>query len=327
MEFNTENYKDKLENKSILISGGAGFIGSWLSETLVNFNLNVTVLDNLETGNINNIKNLMGKNNFKFLKADVQNYRTEERFDLIVHAASIPSPDLYIKKPIETMLPNSIGTLNLLEICRKTDSTFIYLSTSEVYGNAELIPTPETYFGLVNPIGIRSCYDESKRFGEALCMAYFREYNLDVRIVRIFNTYGPRIEINSSYSRVIPRFIVQSLKNEDITIFGTGLQTRSFLYIDDLLDALLRMLTFENIKGEVFNIGSDKEIKIIDLAKIVIKLTNSKSSIKYLPPRPDDPVRRCPDISKAKQTLKWFPKTELNEGLIKTIYWIKENAR
>jgi UDP-glucuronate decarboxylase len=221
------------------------------------------------------------------------------------------------------MLSNSLGTLNVLEASRKHESTILYTSTSEVYGDADVIPTPETYWGKVNPVGVRSCYDESKRFSEALCTAYHRQYGLDIKIVRIFNVYGPRLDPNASYARVVSRFIIQALKNEPITIHGNGTQTRSFCYISDTVNALIRMLPSKRLKGEVVNIGSPNEITILDLAKMVKKLTESKSPFVFLPPRPDDPKRRCPEISKAKQLLGWMPKISLKDGLRRTIKWFK----
>ena len=310
-----------LKNRSVLITGGAGFIGSWLAEALTTLGAKVTVLDNLSTGSPKNIEHLP---NLRFLRGDVSNLEVEERYDFLVHAASIPAPDLYVEKPVETMLTNSLGTLNILESSRKHSSTVLYTSTSEVYGDAEVIPTPESYWGRVNPIGIRSPYDESKRFGEALCVAYFRQYGVDVRIARLFNTYGPRLDPNARYARVISKFITQALSSKPITIHGDGRQTRSFLYISDAVNALLRMMVKEGLKGEVMNIGNPNEITILELARLVKKLTDSKSEIEFHPPRPDDPKRRCPDISKAKNLLKWEPKTTLEEGLKHTIKWFKQ---
>jgi len=313
-----------LKNRSVLITGGAGFIGSWLAEALTTRGAKVTVLDNLSTGSLKNIEHLIGLSNFRFLRGDVSNFNVEERYDFLVHAASLPAPEIYVEKPVETMLSNSLGTLNILEASRKHNSIVIYTSTSEVYGDAEVIPTPESYWGRVNPIGIRSCYDESKRFGEALCIAYFRQYGVDVRVARLFNTYGPRLDPNARYARVISRFITQALSGKPITIHGDGRQTRSFLYISDAVNALLRMMVKEGLKGEVINIGNPDEITILELAQLIKKLTASKSEIEFHPPRQDDPRRRCPDISKAKSLLEWEPKTTLEEGLKHTIKWFKQ---
>ena len=309
---------ENLSGKRILISGGAGFLGSHLIEKLKG--CEITVIDDFSTTAVNYLPR-----NVKIIKEGVERFTTNEKFDIIIHMAARPSPDDYMEHPVETMLSNSIGTYNMLEIARKSDALFMYTSTSEVYGDSEIIPTPETYWGKVNPIGPRSCYDESKRFSEALCMSYYREYGLDVRIQRIFNTYGPRLRHDSSYGRVISRFIYQALKGEDLTIHGDGMQTRAFLYVDDWIDATLRMLTLKNLAGEVINIGSDKEITILELANKIINLTRSTSKIKFLPSRPDDPKRRAADISKARKLLNWEPKTSLDEGLEKTIKWFKEN--
>ncbi|MEM4576624.1 MAG: UDP-glucuronic acid decarboxylase family protein [Candidatus Nezhaarchaeales archaeon] len=313
-----------VKDKTFLITGGAGFIGSWLTETLVELGAKVTVLDNLSSGSIENIKHLFNCGNFDFIEADVSNYKNNRIYDYIVHAASIPAPDMYVTRPVETMLPNSIGTLNILEVSRKYGSRVLFLSTSEVYGDARVVPTPENYWGYVNPIGIRSCYDESKRFGEALCMAYFRQYGIDVRIARIFNTYGPRLDPNACYARVISKFIIQALRGDPITIYGDGKQTRSFLYITDAIEALVKFLLIDGLSGEVVNIGSPHEITILELANIIKRLTGSNSPIEFHPPRPDDPKRRCPDISKAQRILNWNPKVSLHDGLELTIAWFKK---
>ena len=266
----------------------------------------------------------MGSGKFRFVEGDASKFKIEMGYDLLVHAASLPAPDIYVNRPVENMLSNSLGLLNVLEASRKHDSVVLYTSTSEVYGDAETIPTSETYWGRVNPIGVRSCYDEAKRFGEALCMAYHRQYGVDVRIARLFNTYGPRLDPNANYARVISRFIIQALRNNPLTVHGDGKQTRSFLYISDAVNALVRMMIKENLKGEVVNIGNPSEITILELAELVKRLTNSKSPIQFQPPRPDDPRRRCPDISKAKSLLGWEPKTTLEEGLMLTIEWFRK---
>jgi Nucleoside-diphosphate-sugar epimerases len=276
-----------------LIFGGAGFLGSHLVESLEG---DITVVDDLST-----VKYLELPPSVKLIKDRVETFKTNEKFDFVIHLAARPSPEDYMQHPVETALSNSLGTYKALEIARKSDAIFLYTSSSEVYGHAEIIPTPEDYWGKVNPIGVRSCYDESKRFSEALIMSYFREYGLDVRIQRPFNVYGPRLREDGSYGRVVSRFIYQALKGEDITVFGDGSQTRAFLYVSDWVEATKRMLFTQGLKGEVFNVGSDKEVKIIDLAKTIIRLTNSSSKIRFLPPRPDDPPRRAADITKAKK--------------------------
>jgi len=245
-----------------------------------------------------------------------------EKFDYVIHLAARISPEDYINHPVDTLLSNSICTLKMLEIARRGDFIFMYTSSSEIYGEANIIPTPENYYGYVNPNGIWGCYDEGKRFSEALIMAYYREYGLDVRIQRPFNIYGPRIREDGQYGRVIPRFIVQALKNEPLTVYEDIIQTRAFLYITDWLEATWKFLTGK-YKGEIINIGSDKEIAIIDLAKKIISLTGSKSEIIFLPRRQDDTTRRAADIRKAKKILNWGQKIDFDESLKKTIYWFR----
>jgi len=313
------------ENKTVLITGVAGFLGSWLADTLAALDSKVIGVDNLATGSLNNINHLLKSNNFKFIKADVTKLEPpKEKLDIVLHLAARPSPDDYFKHPVETLLTSSEGTLKALEIARRNDAVFLFTSTSEVYGDAEVIPTPETYWGKVNPVGPRSCYDEGKRYAEALCIAYLRQYGLDIRISRIFNTYGPRLDWrNPGYGRVVVKFIVQALKGEPITVHGDGLQTRSFCYVSDNIEAHLLFLAKKELKGEILNIGNPEEVTILDLAKTVIELTGSKSKIVHTPPRPDDPRRRKPDITKAVKLLDWKPKISLREGLAKTIEWIK----
>ena len=302
---------------NVLISGGNGFLGSYLVEKFAAEKFEVTVVDDLSTSKGRNIPESV-----RFIEKKIENYVTDEKYDYVIHLAARPSPEDYVNHPVDTLLSNSIGTLNMLEIARKSDSVFMYTSSSEIYGEAGVIPTPESYYGYVNPNGIRSCYDEGKRFSEALVMAYLREYGLDVRIQRPFNVYGPRIREDGQYGRVIPRFIIQALKGEPLTIYGDGRQTRSFLYISDWLSGTWELLT-GRYKGEIINIGSDREITIIDLAKKIISLLNSKSSIVFLQKRDDDPSRRAADIGKAKKVLKWEPKVNLDEGLIQTIEWFR----
>jgi len=300
-----------------LISGGNGFLGSHLAEKFISEKFEVTVVDDLSTSKGRNIPESV-----RFINRKIENYVASEKYDYVIHLAARPSPEDYIKHPVDTILSNSIGTLNMLEIARRNDSIFMYTSSSEIYGEAGVIPTPESYYGYVNPNGIRSCYDEGKRFSEALIMAYYREYGLDVRIQRPFNVYGPRIREDGQYGRVIPRFIIQALKNEPLTIHGDGQQTRSFLYISDWLTGTWEFLTGK-YKGEIINIGSDKETTIIDLARKIISLTNSKLSMAFLQKRDDDPSRRAADIEKAKNLLKWEPKVNLDEGLRQTIEWFR----
>jgi len=314
------------EDKVVLITGGAGFLGSWICDVLVEQGAKVICVDNLSSGLENNVSHLLNDENFKFVKHDISEplKLDVEKVDLIMHLASRASPLEFDKYPIEIIRANTLGTMNMLELARKHNARFLFTSTSEVYGDAKVIPTPETYNGNVNPIGVRGCYDESKRCGEALCMAYLRQYDLDVRVARIFNTYGPRMRADGVYGRVIPRFIKQALTNEPITIFGDGKQTRSFCYVTDQIEGLLRLAWFDECKGEVVNIGNPNEITILELAEIVRKITNSNSEIEFCPPMPDDPRRRCPDITKAKNLLNWMPKVELEDGLKRTVEWFKE---
>ena len=316
----------RFEDKVILITGGAGFLGSWLCDVLVEQGARVICVDNLSSGLESNISHLLNEDNFKFIRHDVSEplKLDEKKVDLIMHLASRASPLEFDKYPIEIIRANTLGTMNMLELARKYNARFLFTSTSEVYGDAKVIPTPETYNGDVNPVGVRSCYDESKRCGEALCMAYLRQYGLDVRIARTFNTYGSRMRADGVYGRVIPRFITQALNNKPITIFGDGKQTRSFCYVTDQIEGLLRLAWFDECKGEVVNIGNPNEITILELAEIIKKIANSKSEIKFYPPMPDDPRRRCPDISKAKKILNWTPKVELEDGLKRTVEWFRE---
>ncbi|BCU69068.1 NAD-dependent epimerase/dehydratase family protein [Stygiolobus caldivivus] len=302
----------------ILISGGAGFLGFHLTKALLEEGEEITIVDDLSTAKYFDIRR-----DVEFIKKKVEEFDTDKKYDIVIHLAARPSPEDYIQHPVDTALSNSLGTYRMLEIARKSNARFVYTSSSEVYGSASIIPTPETYWGYVNPIGIRSCYDESKRFSEALIMAYYRQYKLDTRIQRPFNVYGPGLREDGTYGRVVSRFIYQALKGEDLTVFGDGNQTRAFLYISDWVEATKKLIYKDELAGEVFNIGSDKETKIVDLAKMIIKLTDSKSKIKFLPPRPDDPPRRAADITRAKEKLDWYPQVSLEEGLKLTINWFK----
>lgn len=304
----------------VLVTGGAGFIGSHLCERLLEKAYQVVCLDNLITGRKENIEHLKSNPNFTFIEADV----TEESIKYqalsikyLFHLASPASPVDYQKYPIKTLMTNSLGTYNMLEFARKNRAKFLLASTSEVYGDPLEHPQKETYWGNVNPVGERSCYDESKRFAEALTMSYFRQYNLDVRIIRIFNTYGERMRKDDG--RVISTFINQTLNNKLITVFGDGSQTRSFCYIADMIKGLIVAMLGKNTKGEIFNLGSPQEVRIIELAKLVKKLTKSRSEVQFTKLPTDDPKRRKPDITKAKKILDWQPKISLEEGLKRTI--------
>jgi len=311
---------------NVLIAGGAGFIGSNLTKFHLKCKDNVFIIDNLITGSIKNIKPFFKYNSLHFIQEDIISYDFAKlpSFNVIYHLASPASPCQYKKNPIETLRVNSQGTYNLLEFARKSqNSVFVLASTSEVYGDPLVHPQPESYWGNVNPNGIRSCYDESKRFAEALAMTYFRKFNLNIRIARIFNTYGPNMEKNDG--RVISNFIVQGLTNKPITICGDGKQTRSFCYVSDMVKGLYLLANTDKIPGQVFNLGNPVEKTILEVAAVIKEMTKTKSKIIFQPIDSDDPKKRKPDITRAKQLLKWKPEVSLQEGLQKTInYFINE---
>lgn len=307
---------------NILLAGGAGFLGSHFCDFLLEKGHSVYCIDNFITGKKENIKHLLNNKKFKFKKTDItKKFSIKEKFDCVINFAAIASPVFYDKYKIETLLVGSYGTYNLLELARKNKAKFLMASTSEVYGDPAFNPQKETYWGNVNPIGKRSMYDESKRFSEALIMNYHRVYGLDTKIVRIFNTYGPRMNMNDG--RVVPQFINQALNNKPITVFGKGTQTRSLCYVSDLIAGIYKLLMSK--EHTPVNIGNPHELTVKDIAKTIIKLTNSKSKIIYKPLPEDDPKRRRPDISKAKKILKWNPKVDLNKGLLKTIDYFKRS--
>jgi len=311
----------------VLVTGGAGFLGSWICDILTRFDCDVLCVDNLVSGRASNIDHLFPLPNFEFIEHDISKpLEIGEKIDLVFHLASRASPFEFEKYPIQILKANTLGTWVALGIAKKHKARLLYASTSEVYGNPDphYLPTPETYTGNVNPVGPRACYDEAKRAGEAFVIAYHIEHGLDVRIIRIFNTFGPKMRADDVYGRVVPRFIEQAITGKSITVFGDGSQTRSFTYVTDEVEGLLKAAFIENISGEVINLGNDKETTILNLAKTVKNLCNSPSEISFLPLPPDDPKRRCPAISKAKKLLHWQPKTPLEEGLKKTIEWYKE---
>jgi nucleoside-diphosphate-sugar epimerase len=307
----------------ILVTGGAGFIGSFLCEALLKKG-NVICVDNLSTGKRSNIEHLLKNQRFEFIEHDVTKPINIEA-DFIFHLASPASPVDYEKLPIETSLVNSLGTFNMLNSAKKNKARFLLASTSEVYGDPKEHPQREDYWGNVNPIGMRSCYDVSKRFAETLTISFHRKYGLDVRIARIFNTYGPRMRLDDG--RAIPNFIVQSLTGKPITVYGDGTQTRSFCYISDMVEGLISFMFTDNLAGEVMNLGSTDERRIIDVANLIKKLTGSNSKIVFKPLPKDDPSRRKPDISKAKKLLGWEPRVDLETGLKKTIEWFRRELR
>jgi len=308
--------------RKILITGGAGFIGSHLCERFVKKGLYVICVDNLITGKVKNIKELLDNKKFKFIKHDISKpIKVKDKLDYVLHFASPASPVDYLNHPIETLKVGSIGTLNTLELARSNKAKYMLASTSEIYGDPLIHPQPETYWGNVNSVGPRSVYDEAKRFAEALTMSYRREHKIDTRIIRIFNTYGPRMRKDDG--RAIPNFISQTLRNKPLTVYGSGSQTRSFCYIDDLVKGILKVAP-SNIH-EPINLGNPNEMSIMQLARTIIKLSKSKSKIVFKPLPKDDPKRRRPDITKAKRLLSWQPKIKLDVGLKETISWFKNN--
>ena len=305
----------------ILLTGGAGFIGSHLCDLLLDRGHYVICVDNLLTGDIKNIKHNQQNKRFEFIKHDVVKLlKYSGRLDFILHFASPASPVDYINYPLETLDVGSIGTKNMLELARKKKAKFMFASTSEIYGDPLVSPQNETYHGNVNSIGPRSVYDEAKRFSEALTSAYKRGKLVDTKIVRIFNTYGPRMRLNDG--RVVPNFVKQAMTGQPLTIYGDGKQTRSFCYISDMVEGIYKMM-YSKESGPI-NLGNPQELKIINFANITIKLVGSKSKITFKPLPEDDPKQRLPDISKAKKELSWEPKVDLEEGLKRTIDYFKE---
>ena len=305
--------------KRILVTGGAGFIGSNLCARLLDEGEDIICLDNFFTGTKDNIRKFIGNNRFELVRHNI----TKEYFaevDQIYNLACPASPPHYQYIAIKTIKTSVLGIINMLGLAKRCKATILQASTSEVYGDPKIHPQTEDYWGNVNPIGIRSCYDEGKRCAETLMMDYHRQNNVDTKIVRIFNTYGPNMAQNDG--RVVSNFILQALKNEDITIYGDGSQTRSFCYVDDLIEGLIRMMN-SKLVGPV-NLGNPSERTILDFAKLIIKLTNSKSQIIYKSLPSDDPTQRQPDISLAKKELDWEPKIDIEEGLMKTINYFKE---
>jgi len=291
---------------------------------MISFDAEVVCLDNLSTGIMQSIDHLLDKPHFEFINGDVSTFETKDKFDFILHMASHASPAEYQTHPIETLRTSSLGSANMAELARKLDATILFASTSEIYGDAEVVPTPETYWGNVNPIGPRSCYDEGKRFAEALFMAHHKQYGLDVKIARIFNSFGPRLREDGLYGRVISRFLTQALTNKSITIYGDGTQTRSFCYITDTITGLMLLTTSEGAKGEVVNVGNTQEVTILQLAKKIKELTNSRSRLTFHQLPKDDPKRRCPDTSKMEKLLVWKPKISFEQGLKRTIMWFQK---
>jgi len=309
--------------KTVLITGGAGFLGSHLCDRFLKEGYKVISMDNLITGSLANISHLEKNPDFKFINHNVSEHiDLTGDIDLILHFASPASPIDYLMHPIPTLKVGSLGTHNTLGVAKAKKAKYLLASTSEVYGDPKVNPQPESYYGHVNCVGPRGVYDEAKRFAEAITMAYHNAHKLDTRIIRIFNTYGPRMRKKDG--RVIPNFITQALKNEPITVYGKGSQTRSLCFVTDLIEGIFR-LSQSDIHDPV-NIGNPHELKIIDLAKLIIKLTSSKSKIVYNSLPIDDPKLRQPDIARAGKLLNWSPKVDLEKGLEETIKWFKETS-
>ncbi|MCE5258867.1 MAG: SDR family oxidoreductase [Chloroflexi bacterium] len=309
----------------ILITGGAGFIGSHLADLLLADGHDVIALDNLVTGSLNNIAHLVSNPHFQFINADVTRpIHISDDVSAVFHLASLPSPVDYLEMPIKTMKVGSIGTLNALGLAKAMHARFLLASTSEVYGDPLVHPQPETYWGNVNPVGPRGVYDESKRFGEALTMAYHRAHGVQTRIARIFNTYGPRMRLNDG--RVVPNFCRQALRGEPLTVYDDGSRTRSFCYVSDLIDGLYRLLLSD--EAQPVNLGNPVEMTVLQFAQAVQAATESKSEIVFIAPQDartqDDPHTRQPDITKARTILGWEPKVSLDEGLRYTIAWFRQ---
>ncbi len=308
----------------ILITGGAGFIGSHLCDRFLADGHDVIAMDNLSTGSVANIVHLAGNERFQFIKHNVTNYiYIAGPLDAVLHLASLPSPVDYLNLPIQTLKVGALGTHNTLGLAKEKDARFLLASTSEVYGDPLVHPQPEDYWGNVNPVGPRGVYDESKRFAEALTMAYHRYHDVDTRIVRIFNTYGPRMRMDDG--RVAPNFICQAIRGEPLTVYDTGDRTRSFCYVDDLVEGIVRLL--HSNETMPLNLGNPNEMSVLDFAHQVVQLAGSPSEIKFVTPQDertkDDPKTRRPDISKARRVLGWEPQVPLNVGLLKTIEYFR----
>lgn len=299
----------------VLIAGGAGFLGSYLAERFVKKNYEVHILDNLTSGLMDNLTSV--KDRVSIIEEDVIKFHTKERYDMVINFASRASRVEWETYPVDVALSNAIGSRNLIETALHSDALYIYASSSEVYGNAKQVPTPESYLGCVSTTGSRSPYDEGKRFGDAITKAYERQYGLKSIILRFFNTYGPRMRGGNFYGRVIDRFVQQAINKEPLTVYGDGSQTRSFTYVEDTIDGVLTAIEKGRI-GNVYNIGNDKEIKIIDLARMVKEISGSSSEIEFRPLPENDPKRRAADITKLRE-LGWFPKTSLEDGIRKVI--------
>lgn len=307
--------------KKVLVTGGAGFLGTHLCKKLLNKNYKVICVDNYFSSASNNISQFKSNKNFTFIKQDVCDLNITEKIDFIYNLACPASPIHYQLDPVKTVKTNILGALNVLELAKKNNATIFQASTSEVYGDPKISPQNEDYWGNVNPIGIRSCYDEGKRVVETLFFDYHRQYNLNIKVCRIFNTYGPFMAKDDG--RVVSNFIIQALKNKNLSIYGLGNQTRSFCFVDDLIDGIIRFM--ENTKSFTgpLNLGNNYEMSIKDIAQKIIILSKSKSSISYTEALSDDPMQRKPDLTQAKKVINWNPQTSIDEGLLSTIKYFK----
>ncbi|MFL2988558.1 MAG: UDP-glucuronic acid decarboxylase family protein [Candidatus Neomarinimicrobiota bacterium] len=307
--------------KKVLVTGGAGFLGTHLCKKLLNKNYKVICVDNYFSSASNNISQFKSNKNFTFIKQDVCDLNITEKIDFIYNLACPASPLHYQLDPVKTVKTNILGALNVLELAKKNNATIFQASTSEVYGDPKISPQNEDYWGNVNPIGVRSCYDEGKRVVETLFFDYHRQYNLNIKVCRIFNTYGPFMAKDDG--RVVSNFIIQALKNKNLSIYGLGNQTRSFCFVDDLIDGIIRFM--ENTKSFTgpLNLGNNYEMSIKDIAQKIIILSNSKSSISYTEALSDDPMQRKPDLTQAKKVINWNPQTSIDEGLLSTIKYFK----
>jgi len=308
-----------------LVTGGAGFIGSHLCDRLIARGDHVVCADNLITGQSRNLDHLQSHPRFQFLRVDVtEPLALDGPIDRVFHLASPASPPGYLQKPLETALVNSVGTHQLLQVARRMGARFLLASTSEAYGDPLVHPQTEDYWGNVNPNGVRSCYDEGKRFAEALTMIFVREFDVDARIVRIFNCYGPRSDPHDG--RLVPNFVTQAISGCPLTVYGDGSQTRSLCYVSDLVEGLLRAMETSGTKGRVYNLGNPDERSILEFAQVIKRLSDSQSEIVFRPMiSQDDPRRRCPDINRAKTELDWSPSIGLDQGLTDTIDWFREH--
>ena len=309
-----------MSKKRILVTGGAGFIGSHLCKRLLEDGNYVICLDNMFTGSVDSISSLAGNDNFELVNWDVTD-EFQADVDQIFNLACPASPPHYQYDPVKTLKTSVLGIINMLELAKRNNATLLQASTSEIYGDPKIHPQVESYWGNVNPIGIRSCYDEGKRCAETLMSDYHRQYGVDTRIIRIFNTYGPNM--SSDDGRVVSNFIMQALKNEDITVYGDGLQTRSFCYVSDLVDGMVKMMNNSQSFAGPVNLGNPSERTVLDLAELIIELTGSKSKIINKPLPQDDPIKRKPDISLANKILNWTPKVDIKDGLKATIEYFK----